>query len=81
METQSINQLSVLRTPSDYRSDGRSHIFPSQASLDWFIRKNKSKLLNSGAILAPTGRKLIDTHIFDQLVLEIGSEVALELQR
>ena len=66
-----------LRTPSEYRSDGRSHIFPTQASLDWFTRQNSTRIYERGAILAPTGRKLINPAIFDQLVLEIGSEKVL----
>ena len=49
--------------------------------IDPTIFGNNKRLIERGAILAPTGRKLIDTHIFDRVVLEIGSEVALERQR
>ena len=77
----SEHQLSNLRTLSEYRSEGRSHIFPSQASLDWFIRKHKKRIIECGAILAPTGRKLINIEVFDQLVLEIGTQTVLEFQR
>ncbi len=66
-----------LQNPMEYRADGRTTIFPSEASLGWFIRKNKARLVESGAILAPTGRKLINPQVFDQVVLEIGSEAVL----
>jgi len=81
MITQNDNQLARLKTPSDYLSDGRSHIFPSRFSFDWFVRKHKVRLLERGAISAPTGRKLINVNVFDQLVLEIGSETVLERQK
>ena len=38
---------------------------------------DSTRLYERGAILAPTGRKLINPAIFDQLVLEIGSEKVL----
>lgn len=66
---------------SDYRSNGRSAVFPSAYSLDWFIRKHKQILLDRGAIISPTGRKLINPTEFDQLVLEIGAESAKQLNR
>ena len=63
-----------LKNPLEYRADGRESIFPSEASLGWFVRKNKARLVERGAILAPTGRKLINPEVFDQVVLEIGTE-------
>ncbi len=63
-----------LQNPHEYRTNGRESIFPSEASLGWFIRKNKARLIERGAILAPTGRKLINPAAFDQVVVEIGEE-------
>ena len=65
--------LNHLRTPKDYISDGRTHIFPSESSLQWFIRKNKNLLIQSSALLCPTGRTLIDATHFDEVVYTVGT--------
>jgi hypothetical protein len=70
--------LNQLRTPKDYISDGRTHIFPSEASLQWFIRKNKNLLIQSSALLCPTGRTLIDANQFDQVVFTVGTNALKE---
>ena len=67
------NDLSLLQTPKDYISDGRTHIFPSEASLQWFIRKNKNLLIQASALLCPTGRTLIDAIHFDEVVYTVGT--------
>ena len=67
------NDLSLLQTPKDYISDGRTHIFPSESSLQWFIRKNKNLLIESSALLCPTGRTLIDAIHFDEVVYTVGT--------
>lgn len=68
--------LSKLKTPKDYIFDGRTHIFPSETSIRWFIRKNKQKLLETGAVLTLAGRTLVDIDVFDRLVCQIGIESA-----
>jgi hypothetical protein len=68
--------LSNLKTPKDYVFDGRTHIFPSETSIRWFIRKNKQKLLETGAVLTLAGRTLVDIEVFDRLVCQIGIESA-----
>jgi hypothetical protein len=65
--------LNQLRTPKDYISDGRTHICPSEGSLQWFIRKNKNLLIESSALLCPTGRTLIDANHFDEVVYAVGT--------
>jgi len=65
------NSLLVLTNPMQYRN-GREHIFPSDASLQWFIRKNKVVLAQAGAILKPAGHIMINQNKFDCAVLEIG---------
>jgi len=67
------NDLSLLQTPKDYITDGRTHIFPSEASLQWFIRKNKDLLIQASALLCPTGRTLIDANHFDEVVYTVGT--------
>ena len=70
---QQTTELNKLKTPKDYISDGRTHIFPSEASLQWFIRKNKNLLIQSSALLCPTGRTLIDANHFDEVVYTVGT--------
>lgn len=70
---QELIDITSLKTPKDYISDGRTHIFPSEASLQWFIRKNKNLLIQSSALLCPTGRTLIDANHFDEVVYTVGT--------
>ncbi len=65
--------LQELKTPEDYISEGRTHIFPSEASLLWFIRKNRSLLLQASALFCPTGRTLINSPQFDHVVITVGT--------
>ena len=65
------NSLLILTNPAQYRN-GREHIFPSDASLQWFIRKNRVALAKAGAVVKPAGHILINQNKFDTAVLEIG---------
>ena len=72
--------ISHLCSIDHYQSE-RATIFPSRASLDWFIRKHRGRLLDHLAIVAPTGRKLISPNAFDRVVVEVGAETATSLAR
>jgi len=50
----------------------RPAIFPSMDSLKWFCRQHRATLISRGAIISPTGRKLIVPAVFDQVVIEVG---------
>ena len=77
METnEGAKELFKLTTLTGYRNNGREHIFPSDASLDWFIRKNREHLIKNNALLMPAGRKLINQDAFDLAVIEIGKITA-----
>ena len=81
METnEGAKELLKLTTLTGYRNSGREHIFPSDASLEWFIRKNRGHLIKNNALLMPTGRKLINQDAFDLAVFEIG-KIAAEKYR
>lgn len=71
MHEVTLNSLLALTNPTQYRI-GREHIFPSDASLQWFIRKNKIALAKAGAVVKPAGHILINQNKFDVAVLEIG---------
>jgi hypothetical protein len=70
--SQTHNNLDVLISLETYRNAGRSHIFPSLSSLQWFIRKNKPFLISNSALLMPAGRVFINEVRFDHAVMEIG---------
>ena len=67
--------LSQLTSPSEYQTT-RVHVFPSLASLQWFMRRYRNRLIDGQAILKPAGRLLIDQHRFDAEVLNIGLSAA-----
>ena len=60
----------------EYREQ-RQHIFPSQSSLDWFLRKHRKGLVESGALLMLTGRWFVDPFSFDAYMVSAGGMAAL----
>ena len=70
--SQTHKNLGALISLDAYRNAGRSHIFPSLSSLQWFIRKNKPFLIESSALVMPAGRIFINEKYFDDAVMEIG---------
>ena len=54
----------------------RETVFPSLASLQWFCRQHRRQLIDGGALISPTGRKLIVPSAFDAAVATIGRERA-----
>jgi hypothetical protein len=58
----------------DYRNAGRKNLFPTKASLDWFIRKHRQKLIKVKAIVCPTGRRLISPESFDEFIARLTAE-------
>lgn len=65
--------LAALETPADYQA-ARAAIFPSRESLRWFMRRNRNRLADLGAIVAPAGAILVDRKRMDQAVAVIGRE-------
>jgi hypothetical protein len=70
--TEALNRLQL---PAEYIAQ-RQHLFPSQPSFDWFVRRNRDALVQAGAMLRPTGRWLVQPDSFDQAVLAIGTQRA-----
>lgn len=71
-----LNAAGLL--PLEEYQGTRRAVFPTMNSLAWFIRQHRSELLDSGAIVSPTGRKLIEPERFDAVVLAIGKRRAVE---
>jgi len=63
--------LEHLKTLGEYQG-ARTHIWPTLASVRWFIRTNKPDLLECGALLILGGRLVIDEPRFDAAVERIG---------
>jgi hypothetical protein len=57
----------------------RQAVFPSRESWRWFERTHRQALIQSGAISAPTGKKLIDPTLADALVSQVGRCRVLKL--
>ena len=70
---QAPSPLAALETPADYQA-ARAAIFPSRESLRWFVRRNRNRLADLGAIVAPAGSMLIDRERMDRAVAAIGRE-------
>jgi hypothetical protein len=66
------SQLANLLPLASYR-EKRQHIFPSQGSLDWFLRTHRSKLARTGALLMLAGRWFVAPEEFDAYVLTVGA--------
>lgn len=67
-----VTELGKLTTPQRYQA-AREHCFPSGTSLQWFIRTNRHRLIEAGALVQIAGRNLLHEERFDQVALEIGS--------
>jgi hypothetical protein len=72
MENSPISGLLQLST---YREQ-RQHVFPSQSSLDWFLRKHREALIAHGALLLLAGRWFAAADRFDDYMLLAGTEAA-----
>lgn len=64
-----------LKLPPQYR-DTRQHMFPSEGSLQWYIRQHRDALVKSGAILIIAGRIQIHAERFDAYVIRQGKAAA-----
>ena len=73
MSTQAL--VAALQAPADYRNP-REHLFPSQGSLDWFIRRERDRLVKAGALRLIAGRWMVAPEAFDLVVLEVGQQDA-----
>lgn len=66
-------ELFKLRPLADYQVS-RCHVFPSSGSMEWFVHRNRARLVKAGALVKLTGRSLVHEEKFDAEVLAIGQE-------
>ena len=70
MDNVSEDIFSLVR-PEAYRNAGRTNLFPTAASLNWFKRKHRQQLVKEKAIVSPTGRELLNPPIFDKYIANL----------
>ena len=63
--------LTQLQSVEQYQR-ARASYFPSGGSLEWYIRTNRAKLIEAGAMLKHRGIWHVHADRFDQAVLEIA---------
>ena len=51
-------ELFKLRPLAEYQVS-RSHVFPSSGSMEWFVHRNRARLVKAGALVKLTGRSLV----------------------
>jgi hypothetical protein len=54
----------------------REHIFPSEESARWQVRKHKAELIEAGALIIVAGRQMVVPERFDAAVFDIGRRLA-----
>lgn len=69
------NTLNDVRPLPEYRGS-RAHIFPSDHSLNWFVRQHRPELVKAGAILLLNGQWHAHDERMDAAVLEVGKRAA-----
>lgn len=72
---EATSEVLALCPLSDYRQS-RAHIFRSEQSLQWFLRRNKVRLVEAGALRMISGRWHALPARFDAIVLEAGQAAA-----
>lgn len=61
----------------DWRREN-SHLFPSDTSLRWHLRKHRAAYVEAGALLEVAGRHTIDVPKFEAVLREVGQRVAAD---
>lgn len=69
-----IDSARLLSLPA--YAEQRRNIFPSLNSASWFVRQNRARLVEAGALLVVAGRKVVNAPAFDDEIIAIGREAA-----
>ena len=67
--------LSAVLTVQEYRAQ-RAHIYPSEGSIQWYLRQHRAALIEAGALLLIGGRHFVHADKFDTYILGAGSVAA-----
>lgn len=66
-----------LVTPDQYQ-EKRQHMFPSDTSLTWYIRRHRPALVRCGAVMIINRRVWLDAQLLDDYVVKAGRESAAQ---
>jgi hypothetical protein len=55
---------------------GRAHIFQSEGSLQWYVRRHRHRLIDARALVLIAGQWYAHSDKFDAFVLEVGETAA-----
>lgn len=75
------NSLTERLVPLDRYQAERETIFPSMASLRWFVHCNRDELVSAGALVKPAARSMAVVERFDEAVQKIGADRARLVRR
>ena len=69
-DTATDSLATLVRLP-DYQGQ-REHLFGSFASIQWFVRTHRDRLVDDGALLMLRGQWFVAPGVFDRSIREIG---------
>jgi hypothetical protein len=72
------NLVSQVIRLEKYREE-RKHLFPTEGSMDWCVRRHKARLVSGGALLLMRGTWHVNPVAFDAVLVEIMQEEARAL--
>ena len=73
---QAVDQLLVMSWKEYQKTLRGSAYFPSEYSLQWFIRKHRQYLIEHGALLILRGRDHLHIQRFEISIIDIGAAEA-----
>lgn len=68
--------LAEYRERADVQQLFAAH-YPSEQSFNWFIRRNRDRLADTGALIVVAGRMKFHPGLTEQVVLEVAHRAAL----
>lgn len=71
----SASAVSALVSLLEFQEQ-RQRLFPSQGSLQWYLRSHKPGLVDAGALLMHAGKWWVSPAHFDQYILSAGAKAA-----
>ena len=79
LEREVIPDLTRYSPVGDWREQFGGAFFPTQSSIDWFIKTHRDELIKRGALIARKGRNgsLLSEIEFPRAVLDIHRRAAL----
>lgn len=72
-----ISELCVAFGSRGWRARNASHLFVSDESFRWFLRRHLGELIEQGAVVQVAGRLLVHLPTIDQVVLDLFRRDAL----